>query len=200
MWTSVSPWLRVRDLGMVFQLVGSTCGVLVICVVPALLLLQPGVRDGGGALGGSAGGGGGVGGGGGGGGSGGVSGVGGEEGGDGGDGGGGLGWEEGEAEDDDRVSEMAFSGELGRARGVFRGMTHDDMRAALLGDIGGDGGNGDEDAVTLHVRRGKAAGRHRVSAADAVRAYLLLALAVLIATSNVYVLLFAKKHRPRELP
>jgi hypothetical protein len=79
-------------------------------------------------------------------------------------------------------------------------MTHDDMRAALLGDIGGDGGNGDEDGVTSRVRRGKPAGRRRVSAADAVRAYLLLALAVLIATSNVYVMLFTKRHPPRDLP
>lgn len=31
----------VEDLGVVFQLVGSTAGVLVICVVPAALLLRP---------------------------------------------------------------------------------------------------------------------------------------------------------------
>jgi amino acid permease len=33
--------LRVRDLGRVFQLVGSTAGVLVICIIPGLLVLQP---------------------------------------------------------------------------------------------------------------------------------------------------------------
>lgn len=36
--------LRVRDLGKVFQLVGSTAGVLVMFVIPGLLLLRPGAQ------------------------------------------------------------------------------------------------------------------------------------------------------------
>lgn len=37
--TAVS--LRVTDLGKVFQLVGSTAGMLVMCIIPGILLLQP---------------------------------------------------------------------------------------------------------------------------------------------------------------
>ena len=219
--TAVS--LQVTDLGVVFQLVGSTAGVLVIFLVPALLLLQPappppgssagsgaGAGDGshGGALRGSS------------------SNTRGD--GDGDDGAGG-------GEDDDVVGVVgprvrrhwtegggsfggydelgALGGDGGTGVAAFRDMSHDDMRAALLpegcrdGDDGpgnrGDveGGEGGEMVSRRRVSGGGGGGGGSV--ADAVRGYALLLLGVLISTSNIYLLFFADTavgHTPNQFP